>query len=377
MRIQIAVVIAFLCWCKVSSAQTYRNNGKAKVAAGGTQGYLSDKIVSGSGVSISATGDRLTISSSSSSGAALPTAPDGHILQRLSGAWQTSSVIAASDGGALIDLTTRTLSDGWTNSGTFTIDGGALETNDELIMTSADTSGLKLQNAADDYVYVVVPVSIDASWQITLPGNDGAAGQALVTDGAGVTSWEYGDGITTTRQSSTDTLSFSAATAATVGWDTVTRTPTYEVCWLWVDESMTGTFSVMCEAFRPRTNTTAEREAGAVFRQKLVSVNATEDVAAGVTELDVEDASDFTGYQLVYVFSAVSGSDEYARIRSINGNTIEFYDPLQNSHDEWDNVSSVVEYAPGMLFAPDARHIVHVVFGSSQTVDVKHWARWK
>ena len=55
---------------------------------------------------------------------------------------------------------------------------------------------LRLQDAAgNQYAAIQAPTTIASSYTITLPANDGDAGQYLQTDGAGVTTWAAAGGV--------------------------------------------------------------------------------------------------------------------------------------------------------------------------------------
>ena len=68
----------------------------------------------------------------------------------------------------------------------FTFDGTS-----GLVMGVAGTSNgsLTLTNGTNANTVKIKSGTNTASWTLTLPVDDGTAGQALVTDGAGVTSW--------------------------------------------------------------------------------------------------------------------------------------------------------------------------------------------
>jgi hypothetical protein len=125
-----------------------------------------------------------------------------------------SNYIVLSDGAANVAAYWTGLNGNLTNKGT--ISTGVVSTSQGALIlnnTTAFPTTVKSSNSAT------------AAWTLTLPVDDGAAGQALITDGAGVTSWgAAGATITDTTTAGTNYPVFANANTGTFSTAYVTST---------------------------------------------------------------------------------------------------------------------------------------------------------
>lgn len=99
-----------------------------------------------------------------------------------------------------------------------TISGGALT----LGVLSSVAGSLVLAGSSSGAVTVNTPAAA-GTWTLTLPDNNGTNGQALVTDGNGVTSWAAVGGSGTVNNGNTNELAYYSSTGIVVSGNTNVR----------------------------------------------------------------------------------------------------------------------------------------------------------
>lgn len=101
----------------------------------------------------------------------------------------TDEAIARFDGttGALLQNSTVLISDAGAISGAASLSASGAVSAATLAASSALT--LEETGAGTDVITIQAPASIAAPYTLTLPVDDGAAGEVLSTDGSGVLSW--------------------------------------------------------------------------------------------------------------------------------------------------------------------------------------------
>lgn len=99
-----------------------------------------------------------------------------------------------------------------------TISGGALT----LGVLSSVAGSLVLTGSSSGTVTINTP-SVAGTWTLTLPDNNGTNGQALVTDGNGVTSWAAVGGSGTVSNGNTNELAYYSSTGIVVSGNTNVR----------------------------------------------------------------------------------------------------------------------------------------------------------
>ena len=122
----------------------------------------------------------------------LPRWPGGLGGRGLSAYYSATGIVVSGNGNVRAAAGALTLGVAGADAGSLTLSGG--------------TSGtVTLQTAA-----------VAGNWTMTLPASDGANGQALVTDGSGITSWAAVGGSGTVNTGNADELAYYSATGTAV-----------------------------------------------------------------------------------------------------------------------------------------------------------------
>jgi hypothetical protein len=91
----------------------------------------------------------------------------------------------------------------------FTPDGTGVTEFTKDVYTSSN-AGIRFGDNDTNYAKIVAPSGLSANYTLTLPTDDGAASQALTTDGNGVLSWAS-PGLTVTNRTSADSNTYYIA----------------------------------------------------------------------------------------------------------------------------------------------------------------------
>ena len=313
------IVLAVFALCGSVSAQTVeRKDGKVKVTANGRPDWLGVKIV-GAGVTVSNDLVYITASGASATGNLVNT---GELLSA------TGNLVTT---GGLISGTANLV-----NTETVISTTGNLVTTGQLVTGTANLVNTERLLSATENLQTIIP-------------------------------WK-------TR---TGTLAFSATESVTDSFDTSHNAPDYGIIRISASETMTTTFSADGVFYLYTDNTLTGSVAWVVGYGTVVSVDCSVAGTSGNNYIYVDDATDFTQEQAVWIYSATAGQDELHRISEIEGNKITLYDNLKYSHAINQNVAGVLEFGGMVMECADNRQYARWTFRAAQTVDVNYFVRFK